>query len=97
LPILLDHRAGEKRVPIPFQRDGQALAPGGPLAVEMTPDPDLIDCGLEWIRFKIEVAREDSLNQPILNRIIGEFSVRPHVHFFKYSRPVGADRFGAEC
>ena len=40
---LVDHRTGEKRSAVLFQRDGQALKPVCPLAAQMALDPDLID------------------------------------------------------
>src|SRR5919199_1198903 len=40
---LVDHRAGEQRVAVLLDRDGQALKPVRPLVTKMTLDPDLID------------------------------------------------------
>lgn len=43
---LIDHRAGENRTSIVFQRDGQAAKPVCPLLSKMALDPDLVDFGL---------------------------------------------------
>ena len=47
---LVNHRAGEERLAVLCQRDGQALKPVGPLRTQMALEPDLIDRGLAWIR-----------------------------------------------
>ena len=43
---LVDHRAGQKRVAIHFQRDGQAIRPVHRLLTEMALYPALIDRGV---------------------------------------------------
>ena len=48
---LIDHWAGQKRIAVFLQRDGQALKPVCPLLDQMAFDPDLIDHGLTWSRF----------------------------------------------
>ncbi len=40
---LIDHRAGQERIAVFFQRDGQPAKPPGPLPIQMTLDADLID------------------------------------------------------
>ena len=42
---LVNYRAGQKRIAVLFQRDGQALKPVCPLMTQMALEPDLIDQG----------------------------------------------------
>ena len=51
---LVNHRAGQERIAVLFQRDGQALKPVCPLRTQMALEPDLIDHGLTWSRFWVE-------------------------------------------
>jgi len=46
---LIDHRAGEERLAVLCQRDGQAAKPVCPLRTQMALEPDLLDHGLAWI------------------------------------------------
>jgi hypothetical protein len=48
---LIDHRAGEKRIAVVFQGNGQALEPVHPLLTQLTLDSDLIDYGLTRVSF----------------------------------------------
>ncbi len=43
---LIDHRAGQERVAVVFQGEGQAPKPVCPLAAQMALDSDLID---QWL------------------------------------------------
>lgn len=51
---LINYRSRKKRIAILLQRDRQALEPVCPLTVQLTPDPDLIDHGLQWIKSVVE-------------------------------------------
>jgi len=44
---LVSHRAGEKRIAVLFQRDGQALKPVCPLRTQMAFDPDFVN--RDWL------------------------------------------------
>lgn len=46
---LINHRAGEQRIAVFLQRDGQAIKPVCPLRTEMALDPNLIDHWPAWI------------------------------------------------
>ena len=46
---LIDHRAGQKRVAVLFQRDGQAFKPGGPLAIKVSLEANFIKSRLVMI------------------------------------------------
>ena len=49
---LIDHRAGEKRVTVLFQRDGQTIKPFGPPVIQVPLDADFI--ALMLVLFFIE-------------------------------------------
>jgi len=51
---LVNHRTGQKRIAVLFQRDGQALKPICPRAAQMALDSDLIDHSLTWSWFWFE-------------------------------------------
>ena len=48
-PGLIDHRAGEKRDAVLFQRDGQALKMAGPPDINVSLDANLVESRLEVI------------------------------------------------
>jgi hypothetical protein len=50
---LIDHRAGQERVAVVFQRDRQAPEPVRPLATKVALDPDLIDHWFTRIRCRV--------------------------------------------
>ena len=52
---LVNHRAGEERIAVLFQRDGQAAKPVCPLRTQMALEPDLIDHGLAWISCRVGI------------------------------------------
>jgi hypothetical protein len=49
---LICDRAGQKRVAVVLQRDGQPLKPICPSAIQMALDPDLIDYSFTCIGFR---------------------------------------------
>ncbi len=51
---LVNHRAGEKRIAVLFQRDGQAPKPVCPLGTQMALEPDLIGHEFMGVIFWIE-------------------------------------------
>src|SRR6516165_2441553 len=48
-------QAGEQRLAVVFQRDGQALKPVCPVAAQVPFDPDLIDHWLTWTSCWVEL------------------------------------------
>jgi len=68
---LIDHRAGQKRIAVVFQGDGQALKPVCPLSTQMALDPDLIDHWLIcfWVEFVCHVLVPVVGNQNSLGRL----------------------------
>ena len=52
---LIDHRAGQQRVAVIFQRDGEAPEPVGPLKTQVALDPDLISHRLTWPNVRVDV------------------------------------------
>lgn len=48
---LVHYRAGQKRIAVLFQPEGQAREPVCPLTAQMAPEPDLIDHGLTGVCF----------------------------------------------
>ena len=50
-PFVIDNRAGEKRIAVLFQREGQTAKPVGPFSTQMALDPDLIDHWLSLFTF----------------------------------------------
>ena len=58
---LIDHWAGEKRISVLFERDGQAFEPVGPLDVQLALYPDLVDCWFTWVRFWVEFVSHTSV------------------------------------
>jgi hypothetical protein len=58
---LVGHWAGEERLAIVLERDGQALEPVDPLSAQMARDPDLIDYRFAWISFWVAFVCHDVL------------------------------------
>jgi hypothetical protein len=58
---LVNYRAGQKRVTVVFQRDGQAFKPVCPFVAQMALDPDLIDRRFIWIRVWVEFVSHTSV------------------------------------
>jgi len=50
---LVKHRAGQKRLAILFQRDGQTVEPIHPLLAQMALDPDFVNRGLIRVCFGV--------------------------------------------
>jgi len=51
---LIDDRAGQERITVLFEGDGEALEPIGPLRSQVAFEPDLIDHHSTWVTFGVE-------------------------------------------